>query len=116
MVQIPAKSVAQELTRRINARSRSFKSKNPSHMYLGGTSAESTFIKNAAALAQLLADMLFDSKDSEAAADGNNVQIYFAAVYSPEFTTAHNNSPTHLHGEDIFIVHQGRKLYRYEYS
>lgn len=86
-------------------------------MYLGGNvSAATTIIKNAAALAQLLADMLFDSKDSEAAADGTNVQIYFAAADTPEFTTAHNKSPTHLHGEDILIVHQGRKLYRYEYS
>lgn len=113
MVQIPAKSVAHELTKRIKKRAVGY---NKHRNMYSDVAMSGVAIKNTAALAQLLADMLFDSKDSEATADGTNVEIYFSTIYTPEFTTAHNNSPTHLHGEDIFIVHQGRKLYRYEFD
>lgn len=112
MVQIPAQSVTQAFTQKIKTRAVNFVK-----LHVQGSGDIGNAIKlNAAALAQLLADMLFYSKDSAATADGTNVQIFLTATYTPEFMQAHNTSPTHLQGEDVFIVHQGRRLYRYEYS
>ena len=108
MVQIPAQSVTQALTQKIKTRAVNFVK-----LRVQGSGDIGNAIKlNAAALAQLLADMLFYSKDSAATADGTNVQIFLAATNTPEFIQAHNP----MHGEDVFIVHQGRRLYRFEYS
>lgn len=108
MIQIPAQSVTRAFTYKIKNRAVNFVKL---HAFANGDIGNA--IKhNAAALAQLLADMLFGAKDSEATDAGIKMQIFLIATYTPEFNKVDNP----MHGEDIFIVHQGRRLYSFEYS
>jgi uncharacterized protein YgfB (UPF0149 family) len=116
MVQIPAQSVAQVLVTKLNRRiSISLKNKGFIMQMTGGKVG--THISNAAAaLSQLLSEMLNDSDDvTQHDGDNVNVTIFTAVNDTPEYAKAHKNINTRpMYGEDIFIVHQGRKLYRFE--
>lgn len=78
MVQIPAQSVTQAFTQKIKTRAVNFAKLRVEHM--GSGDLGNAIKLNAAALAQLLADMLFYSKDSAVTADGTNVEIFFTAT------------------------------------
>ena len=116
MLQIPAQSVAQVLVTKLNRRiSISLRNKGFIMQMTGGKVG--THISNAAvALAQLMGKMLNDS-DVATQHDVNdaNVSIFTSAEDTPEYAKAYKNITTRpMHGQDIFIVHQGRKLFRFE--
>jgi len=115
MIQVPAPSVAQMLVNKLNKRidmslkNRGFAMRQP----IGKIG---TFIGNVPiALAQLMGEMLKDTDDGVTTHHENddaNVSIFLSAMDTPEFQQQHKVRLNKL----FYIVYQGRKLYRFEYS
>jgi len=113
MKQVPASSVAQMLVTKFNKRiAMSLKNKGFAVQQPSGKIG--TFISNVPiALAQLMSEMLKDTDDgvSYHENDDANVTIFLSAMDTPEFQRQHK-----VMLDKFYIVHQGRKLYEFEYS
>jgi hypothetical protein len=114
MIQIPASSVAQMLVTKFNKRI-DMSLGNKSFAFRTSSGKIGTFISNVSiALAQLMGEMLKDTDDGDASYHENddaNVNIFLSAMDTPEFQRQHK-----VRLDKFYIIHQGRKLYEFEYS